>query len=276
MKLYESRLNTLAKLVAMPLSKVMTSSFLYKPSCYIEAYLAFLLGKGSGSTSIDEEVRSALTNIYRKQPVIFDVGTNIGKWSKKLLELQTDAQIFQFEPSETCQFEINKLNLPNTTLIPCAIGKSEGNTYLYTSSKTDGSASLYQRRDGRFKDFSYEKYGIKTTTIDKVIKEYSIDFVDFLKMDIEGHEMEALQGASQALDDKKIGAMLFEFGSGNINSRTFFIDFWDLLQTYGFKIFRITPGDKLLEIKYYYEDLEYFRGVSNYIARLVNHPYVSK
>ncbi|MCM0593364.1 MAG: FkbM family methyltransferase [Gloeotrichia echinulata DEX184] len=273
MKLYESKLNTVGKLLAVPLSTILTSRLLYKPSRYIEAYLAFLLGKGSGSTSIEEEVEAAFRNIYRQYPVVFDVGANVGLWSKKLLEFQPNAKLFQFEPSEACRIEVQNLNLPNSTLIPCAVGKSEGTAYLYSSSNTDGSASLYQRKDGRFKDYEYQQYSVSMTTLDQVIADYSIEFVDFLKMDIEGHEMEALLGASQALNDGKIGAMSFEFGSGNINSRTFFIDFWELLKEKGFQLYRITPGGKLLEIQDYYEDLEYFRGVSNYIARLTNHPY---
>ncbi|QIR39573.1 FkbM family methyltransferase [Tolypothrix sp. PCC 7910] len=275
MKLYESKLNYIGKSFAVPLSKVLTSKLFYKPSRYIEAYLAFLLGKGAGSDSIEEEVKAALSNIYRQYPVVFDVGANVGLWSSQILKYQPHAQLFQFEPSETCILEIQKLNLPNSTLIPCAIGKMEGITYLYSSSQTDGSASLYQRKDGRFKDYKYQKYSVSITTIDKVIADYSIEFVDFMKMDIEGHEMEALLGASQSLNENKIGAISFEFGSGNINSRTFFRDFWHLLQEKGFEIYRITPGGKLLEIQDYYEDLEYFRGVSNYIARLTDHPYAS-
>ncbi|MCE2904237.1 MAG: hypothetical protein LW814_04250 [Anabaena sp. CoA2_C59] len=66
MKLYESKLNSIGKFLAPPLSAVLTSSLLYKPSRYIEAYLAFLLGKGSGSTSLQEEVQAASRNIYRQ------------------------------------------------------------------------------------------------------------------------------------------------------------------------------------------------------------------
>lgn len=48
--------------------------------------------------------------------------------------------------------------------------------------------------------------------------------------------------------------------------RTNFHDFWDILQGYGYTIKRICLGGILLKIETYYEDLEYFRGVSNYLA----------
>jgi hypothetical protein len=63
-----------------------------------------------------------------------------------------------------------------------------------------------------------------------------------------------------------IRALSFEFGLNNIESRTFFRDFWDLLVPFGFSIFRIAPGGNLIQIHEYREELEYFKIVSNYVA----------
>jgi hypothetical protein len=65
--------------------------------------------------------------------------------------------------------------------------------------------------------------------------------------------------------------MSFEFGGGNINSRTYFRDYWDLLTRHGYEIYRILPGGRRLQIVRYDEDMEYFRGVSNYVAVLARH-----
>jgi hypothetical protein len=91
-------------------------------------------------------------------------------------------------------------------------------------------------------------------------------------MDIEGHELFALRGAQKCLANHRIGGLLFEFGFGNINSRTFLKDFWDLLSP-DFRIYRVTPSGIPLLINEYYEDLEYFRGATNYIAELKSHPF---
>jgi hypothetical protein len=87
-------------------------------------------------------------------------------------------------------------------------------------------------------------------------------------MDLEGHELFVLRGAAQALKRGYIRALTFEFGSSNVNSRTYFHDFWDLLSAYGFEIKRIYPGGTVMKVSEYYEDLEYFRGVTNYLAVL--------
>lgn len=102
--------------------------------------------------------------------------------------------------------------------------------------------------------------------MDDIIEEYKIERVDFMKMDIEGHELEALQGAKKSLKNKVIRALTFEFGIRNINSRTYFRDFYELLSSLDYQIYRILPSSQLMHIKEYYEDREYFRGATNYVA----------
>lgn len=103
-----------------------------------------------------------------------------------------------------------------------------------------------------------------------------MDFIDYVKMDIEGHELAALKGAAELFRDRRIGALSFEFGPGNVNSRTMFIDFYKLLRAHGFLVFRIMPGGRLKPIAEYDEDCEFYRGTCNYSARLADHPISSR
>ena len=85
-------------------------------------------------------------------------------------------------------------------------------------------------------------------------------------METEGHELRILKGARKLLQTGRIRALTFQFGAANVNSRTYFRDFWDLLTDYGYAIWRIMPGGTRVEIKRYCDDLELFRGASNYLA----------
>jgi hypothetical protein len=127
---------------------------------------------------------------------------------------------------------------------------------------------LHVRRDTPFESYQYQQTTVEVRTLDDIIGAYKIDFVDFVKMDIEGHELFALKGAQRALTSGKIGALSFEFGCGNINSRTFFCDFWEILTNANYSLSRITPHGSVIAVTQYYEDLEYFRGATNYIAEL--------
>jgi FkbM family methyltransferase len=178
-----------------------------------------------------------------------------------------------FEPSPACQKQIQIRSIPNARLIGSAVGEAEGVADLHFSSECDGSASLHARHDSYFADLKYIKTPINVIAINSVVSAEGIEFIDYMKMDIEGHELFALKGAITSLKEGRIGAISFEFGSGNINSRTYFRDFWKILTDSDFEISRISPGGKLIPIREYYEDLEYFRGVSNYLAEHSNHRY---
>jgi len=259
--------NRLAKAAAKPLSRIVCSSLLYKPARVADAYLNFLIGKGSGTGwDLQSEVSAAARWIRRPNPVLFDVGANVAGWTEGMLKRFEGAQAFLFEPSPGCQAVIREKKLPRATLVPCALGDKPGGAPYYSSSATDGTASLYVRHDTPFSGLKYQATTVQVRTLDEVIATLKLDFVDFVKMDIEGHELYALRGAQQSLAAGKIGALSFEFGCGNINSRTYFRDFWDLLSGVGFSLWRITLSGKEIPISNYYEDHEYFRGATNYVA----------
>jgi hypothetical protein len=86
--------------------------------------------------------------------------------------------------------------------------------------------------------------------------------IDLVKIDIEGHELNALEGFGESLTVTRL--VQFEFGGCNIDTRTFFHDFWKFFQKRGFKIFRVTPFG-VLPIGKYSEKLEFF-STTNYYA----------
>jgi FkbM family methyltransferase len=90
--------------------------------------------------------------------------------------------------------------------IPLALGKSIGEATLYVTHKPMCS-SLYQPDQpflSRFDqlieqaglDFTVE---IETTTLDEVCRQEGIDRIDFLQMDVQGAELQVLEGADQIL-----------------------------------------------------------------------------
>lgn len=253
-----------------------------KPLALLESYVAFIQGKGSGGGwDIQGEARVASRYIHRPDAVVFDVGAHHGEWSREVLKLlgpKTRCRLFQFEPLHYNQSVLCSLNLPRTTIIEAAVSDGPGTATLYALDAQSPIAahdplpawshvpSLHRRREAQLQKYDFVEEQVKVVTIDATIASFGIDVVDFMKLDVEGNELAVLQGSRRALESKRIKALSFEFGCGNINSRTYFHDFWDLLKSYGYTIQRICPGGVLLEVKEYYEDLEYFRGVTNYLA----------
>jgi FkbM family methyltransferase len=266
-------IRTVSWFLAPPLSLLVCSSAFHKLCRTGDAYVNFLMGKGSGTGwDLKSEVQAANSCVFRAEPTILDIGANVGEWSQLFLAEIPSAKVFMFEPLERCREEIRRKNLV-AQIVPYALSDQEGSTVFHYSSEIDTMASIDQRRDSFYSEENHLILQIETTTIDLFMEKENIEFVDFMKMDIEGHEFKVLCGAKESLRNGKIGALTFEFGAGNVNSRTFFHDFYDLLREFDFEIFRIVPGGRLLQVNEYYEDLEYFRGVSNYLALLKSHPY---
>ncbi len=260
-------INRLAKRAAGSLSRLVCSPALLRSMRGLDAYLNFLMGKGSGvGWDLTHEIDAARAHIHRADPVVFDVGANVGEWTRQMLTAVPGATVYLFEPSETCRQEIARHGFARTEVVPYAVGESAGQAVLHVSSEFDHSASLHAREDSYNAANEYRAVTVEVLALDDFIEARGLPFVDFLKMDIEGHELFALRGARRSLESGKIGALSFEFGNANVNSHTFFRDFWQLLTTAGFQLWRITPGGRELLVEEYYEDYEYFRSVSNFVA----------
>ncbi len=268
-------LNKIGKVFAIPFSYFVSNKISYQFFSFAKVYLSILLGQGAGagwSLNAETDVAIKIMRWNRGEDghfIIFDIGANVGNWSSLLAKRIKKATYYLFEPQPGCHSYIIEKDIPNMTLFPYAVSSSPGESIdLFSTSEHAALASIYRRRDSYFQGEPYHVIEVCTTTIDTIVQYNDIKRVDYIKMDIEGHELEALKGASTSLRNRIIHAIAFEFGSSNINSRTYFHDFWDLLSPLGYHFYRILPWGGVMSVSEYSEDLEYFRGATNYVAVL--------
>ena len=211
----------------------------------------------SGELFVAKFIQSKL----EKEPliIIFDVGANIGGYSKAMSDIfKANSKIFSFEPSKkTFDLFLEKTKNCNN-IIPNNFGFSdkEYNQVLFTNSEGSGLASVYQRKLDHFGINMNKTEEIKLTTIDTYCAENKIERIHFLKLDIEGHELNALNGAKKLINDKKIDFIQFEFGGCNIDSRTYFQDFYYFLKD-NYNIYRVLKNG-IYELSTYKETYEIF------------------
>ena len=174
-----------------------------KPLALIEAYLAFVLGKGSGTGwDMEAEARVAVLHIPLPDAVVFDVGAHHGEWSRNVLRLLgTDNQcrFFQFEPLEYNQSVLRSLELPRTTIIKAAVSDKSGQATLYSPDAWSPVASLHLRRDSQLQKYAFVEETVDVVTIDETIEKLGLDVVDFMKLDVEGNELAVLHGSLQGV-----------------------------------------------------------------------------
>lgn len=232
---------------------------------HFEAIAATAQGKGYGANSIEQEI-TVILNLLKKQPTLaIDIGGNVGDYTAELRRKNQTLEIHIFEPSAT---NIQKLNARygNDSLIkivPYAVSSTSGSATLFSNKPGSGLGSLTKRRLDHFNIPFEAKETINTLRFEDYWKAtLGSRQLDIVKMDIEGHELSALKGFGTAIDATNV--LQFEFGGTNIDTRTYFQDFWYFFKDHNFDIYRITPfGNE--KIAQYTEKDEFF-STTNYIA----------
>ncbi len=203
----------------------------------------------------------------KKQLTVFDVGANTGGYVQLLLKVfgNDEIKINCFEPSKK-SFETLKKNYSSHSRVSVynwGLGNKKETLKLYKTEKFSELSSVFQRR---LDHFNLEMKGveeIEIDTIDNFCSENKKVEIGFLKIDVEGNELNVLKGGSKMMALDKINYIQFEFGGTGIDSRTFFQDFFYLLKD-KYRIYRIVK-DGLFLIENYKESCEIFSQV-NFIA----------
>jgi len=144
--------------------------------------------------------------IRQESPVIFDIGANVGKVTQQYRSLFPDAIIHSFEPfPESCQ-SLKQRCSQDGNIFPhqLAICEKMGKTTLYSnsSSATNSLLATDSRAGALWGQGLLDTKAlveVEPTTIDCFCAENHISAIDILKMDIQGAELRALQGAEQIL-----------------------------------------------------------------------------
>ena len=143
---------------------------------------------------------------------VIDIGGHIGYLALHLRGLVgPEGKVFVFEPGKNNlpYIEANCQNYPNIQIVPSACSDSDGEAELWVEDLTGQNNSLLNNYkafdDNRHRAFSKETtkaIKVKTIRLDGFVSEQKLK-PDFIKIDVEGAELQVLQGAEACLREHK-------------------------------------------------------------------------
>ncbi|CAN5626454.1 hypothetical protein BH11BAC1_BH11BAC1_18040 [soil metagenome] len=166
---------------------------------------------------------------------VLDIGGNIGFFTKFLAKhVGSSGHVYSFEPDIT-NFNHLKKELSgnkNVTLVQKAIAAESGSLTLYTSTLLNVDHRTY-KPDNYTGSYSVEKIAIDEFVSDRFK-------VDFIKMDIQGFEKDALKGMEKTLMANKDIILFTEFWPyGLKQAGSSAAEVFDLLSSNGFSIYKV-------------------------------------
>lgn len=235
----------------------------------IELGVMLALGKGWGASTVTQEVEAAkslLTSDIKQNLVAMDIGAHVGDWTAALVSSVSDAVVYCFEPSSTAFAVLTQRfsGHERVRVIKSAVGDKSGVAQLWFNEPGSYLASLSRRRLDHFDIDFFQYEEVPVITLNSFLVDNSVA-PHLLKIDVEGHELAVLKGSTKMMQSVEV--VQFEFGGTNIDTRTYFQDFFYYFKELGFRLFRLGP--KGLELIDYYSEADEAFMTTNFFAQRV-------
>lgn len=146
-------------------------------------------------------------NFNLKNKLVFDIGSNVGKMTKKFVE--AGAKVISVEPQKN--LVLNKNYKGVKAIEHCCISNKTGKIVFYQGGKAHNVSTCYEHWNKHHPKTKWKKIKMECTTLNSLIKKYGVPY--YIKIDVEGYENKVLSGLS-----KKIDLISFEFTEGFENN----------------------------------------------------------
>ena len=212
-----------ASSTATAMLRVAGTSYGERAARYVDV-LNRLLHNDSGNIRLNGEAW-LLSRLSTVSFTVFDVGANRGDWTREALERLPAAAVHSFEPvpetfaelasrfGHSDRLQLNELALSN---------QSTTKLRMWTDGR-DGSMSSATAPLG----LSGRGSSVPCTTGDEYVRSHAIAHIDVLKIDVEGHEMEVLQGFHESFSRGAVDLVQFEFTLWAAVARRWLADYYD-------------------------------------------------
>ncbi len=156
-----------------------------------------------------EQIEKILQRLIRPSTNAVDIGANQGEFMESFLKLAPSGAHYAFEPVPDLAKSL-EAKFPQVTVINAAVSDAVGETEFHLVENNPALSGIAERSDLSNTD-KILKIRVKLVRLDDAIPE--THRVDFIKIDVEGAELNVLRGARDTIKRAK-PYILFEHGLG--------------------------------------------------------------
>jgi FkbM family methyltransferase len=165
-----------------------------------------------GTYFLEEDILSCWVGSAKGAKIVLDVGANAGIYSLAAVAIQPDVTVHAFEPTPEIAARLRatvKLNgLDHLHVHEAAVFSKNGQGTLKRFRGELGTNEGMNFVSQDIGDSGAER--VQTVCLDQFCQDHSIDHVDLLKLDIQGHEHSALEGARRLISAGGVGIIFTE------------------------------------------------------------------
>lgn len=171
----------------------------------IMGVLSFPFNAASIDFKDPAEVLRFVKTLLPDNPVILEAGGHHGEDTNRMKLLWPKAVMHVFEPLPTSFVKLTEAtqNLPGIFRYPYALSDHSGPSCFYLNPNNEGASSIGKPVEYNEIEFKKEPITIQCLTIDEWAKRTKINHIDFMWLDMEGHELYALQKGLSVLPTVK-------------------------------------------------------------------------
>lgn len=143
--------------------------------------------------------------------IIWDVGANVGYYTVKFAEATGEGgAVHGFEPIPETFDMLKKTTIGhgNITLSCFALGRIDNNLPITNDTNLGSPTNKILVGDGRSSD--QNTISIKVRSGDSLVNSGELEIPNFIKLDVEGHEKDAVSGMTDLFKDQKLRVVAIE------------------------------------------------------------------
>ena len=211
---------------------------------FLVSLFGYNIIKSSNFYKINRTLDQAIKSIIKKKnPIIFDVGAHEGESIDRFKNLFQNPIIHSFEPQSKIFEKLmnKKKNDKDLVLNNFALGSKEGNQEIFVNSNTAASSYLnIDNKDKFFKSLkTIQKEQTRIDTFDNYFNKIKVNYIDLVKIDVQGLEKEVLKGAHNSLN--KVLLIEIEIIFVNLYEKhSSFYQIENILKNYNFELYSLS------------------------------------